>query len=393
LAWALFACALGASCDRSHESPESAPAQPFSAMPPTLPDANPVLRAVDGPLPPRPSDLGRSDEFPPALGVDPDRPARAPLAPEVPLPPPIDEFEGMPVERELVRFPDGAPSRVSYVLRIKSGSTLDHGPDWRWYDNKGLWIRRTWRQGKQSGSYEEFHTSGYQKFQGNYVDDQRDGEWSQWYETGDPAGVRGWKNGRNDGRTREWYPNGVLKLDATWKDGARDGAWRVFWGNGRPSQFGTYAAEKREGPWKEWNADGRLVAFGSFSGDKENGPWLRVDDHGLRLEENYVAGTLEGLRRTFDAAGLAMAEANYASGKAHGVQREWNPNGVAKSEVEFQNGVQDGRVRYWHPDGRLQVDGRMKAGKREGRWSYWKSDGTLDPEWSGTYEGDKKVSG
>jgi hypothetical protein len=37
------------------------------------------------------------------------------------------------------------------------------------------------------------------------------------------------------------------------------------------------------------------------------------------------------------------------------------------------------------------MEGELKDGKKQGEWIYRKEDGTVDPQWSGRYEGDKKV--
>src|SRR6202008_2674267 len=57
----------------------------------------------------------------------------------------LAELEGKPVERIETRWPDGKKKRITWVFRPPGGRAIDHGPDWRWYGNGQLELKRTWK--------------------------------------------------------------------------------------------------------------------------------------------------------------------------------------------------------------------------------------------------------
>ncbi len=219
--------------------------------------------------------------------------------------PPLTQFEGTPVERVAKDHPGGAPRVRRYIERDPQGHDIDHGPDRRWFANRQLELERVWRHGRADGPFVEYYENGFEKTRGNFVADDKDGEWLTWHEEGGLAKLQEtWKHGRLDGVRREWFRTGVQRLHAAWKDGVQDGPYRVWYGNGSPCVDGHFVAGKRDGEWKEWMEDGTLEMEGRFVAGLEEGAWKRVQRVSLeRYVESYLHGQLDGPRASFDASG------------------------------------------------------------------------------------------
>lgn len=303
----------------------------------------------------------------------------------------LSAFDGASVTLIESRYPDGSLRRRSYEKRTKSGASVDHGPDWRWYENHQIWIKRTWRDGKQSGSYEEWHEGGYPKARGNYVDDQKDGAWSIWHESGRPASLRTWKNGKPDGRAIEWYPSGRPKIVITWRYGKQEGPSITWTPAGVRSSEVNWSDGQRDGASREWFEDGRSKSTGSFVHGRENGAWTLCDKAGGKTEEVYRDGMLEGRQTVWGANGQKLTEGDYAQGKPTGQHVAWFESGAKKAEIEYKDGQRHGQVRYYFENGTLQIEGEMVDGKKEGQWVYFTADGTKDAAWSGRYHLDQRL--
>ncbi|MBK7876729.1 MAG: toxin-antitoxin system YwqK family antitoxin [Planctomycetes bacterium] len=306
--------------------------------------------------------------------------------------PALPDFEGTSVERVQRAWPGGFLRVRRYVERDPQGRDVDHGPDWRWYENGQVQVKRTWRHGRQDGPSIEYWENGFVKASGVFVRDDRDGLWRTWHDDGAPKSEKTWKARRLDGTEREWFKSGVQRILVTWKDGVQHGPYRVWFANGQPSVQGTYDGGVRDGAWTEWAEDGAVALSGAYTRGTESGVWTRRDPATHeRFEETLLAGVLEGPRTVFDAAGNKIAAGVYAKNRPVGLQSEWYANGKLKSEVEHADGVPHGRARRYHENGALASEGTYAAGKREGAWSYFGADGRPDLDASGTYHDDRKV--
>src|SRR5438093_12978600 len=147
----LIGAALLAACERTPlrapaSGPAPAAAAPLPAPAQPAPSAAPAAAAEPDPdpeLPPRAKQSTPADEE----GADAV----------------IHEFEGAPVERIATAWPDGGRKRIAYVKRDRRGRAIDHGPDWRWFENHQICLKRVWKDGKQDGPFEEWHEGGFEK--------------------------------------------------------------------------------------------------------------------------------------------------------------------------------------------------------------------------------------
>jgi len=77
--------------------------------------------------------------------------------------PRIERYAGLVVEERTRDFPGGELGRRYYVASGPGGRELDHGPDWQWYDDGLLHVKRTWKRGTLEGPCAEWHKSSVRK--------------------------------------------------------------------------------------------------------------------------------------------------------------------------------------------------------------------------------------
>lgn len=111
----------------------------------------------------------------------------------------------------------------------------------------------------RDGSFESWSEDGHLEEKGQYVRDQKEGIWEQYYlSQGEYTLYRGpYQNGKRNGLwTTE--SNGVKTAEGNYVDDNREGFW-TFWNQkGEKISSGNYHQDEREGIWSYWH-NGKLV--------------------------------------------------------------------------------------------------------------------------------------
>ncbi|MFZ4455347.1 MAG: toxin-antitoxin system YwqK family antitoxin [Bacteroidales bacterium] len=114
------------------------------------------------------------------------------------------------------------------------------------------------------------------------------------------------------GEYREFHANGALKLDIFIKDGKPEGPYVVYFENGKPQEIRSYLNGEFHGIWRSYNTAGILVAEAEYQHNLKSGCWKVWDDNGvLRYEMNYREGKKIGMWYMWDEKGKLMSEKNY----------------------------------------------------------------------------------
>ncbi len=118
-----------------------------------------------------------------------------------------------------------------------AGKPRRHGPSRSWYDDGGLHVEATWRDGVLDGPFVEYHRGGRRARQGEYRDGEKQGTW------------------------RVWFESGVLEEEAGFERGRLQGRFASFWPSGRKRAEGRFCLDIQCGRWTSWSEDG--VELGS----------------------------------------------------------------------------------------------------------------------------------
>jgi antitoxin component YwqK of YwqJK toxin-antitoxin module len=118
-------------------------------------------------------------------------------------------------------------------IRDLHGKPLRQGPSRTWYDDGGVWIEESWRDGDRDGPFLERYRNGRPAREGAYRAGRRHGRWTLWHENGRRAEETGFRDGAPDGPFAAWYPSGGRKTEGRHCGGPQCGRWRTFDESGR----------------------------------------------------------------------------------------------------------------------------------------------------------------
>lgn len=129
--------------------------------------------------------------------------------------------------------PDGV--LIYCVLDGNPGLTIKHGPSIEWYNN------------------------GQKKETGEYLSNQRFGEWTSLYESGIIARQGYYKNDVEDGRWVEFHPSGLQSAEGSRVNGRESGQW-IYWADGDNTRTqGSWSNGQQDGNWTDFAGDGTPV--------------------------------------------------------------------------------------------------------------------------------------
>ena len=170
--------------------------------------------------------------------------------------------------------------------------------------------------------------------------------------------------------------------------GKRNGVAQTFI-KGRLVAFETYHDDMRVGPFLHADDYGRKTATGRFNGGhldgdylgfnpttgliSEKGRWHWGDKVGawsyfhsngsLALEEHYLNGQLEGVRKEYNEHGNLLLQAEYVQGQLNGLYIKYWPNGPKALETTMAHGQPNGPYTTFYKDGTIKETGIMQNGQ------------------------------
>ena len=104
------------------------------------------------------------------------------------------------------------------------------------------------------------------------------------------------EQGLKQGEWKEYYETGELKSQGKYNNGLKIGEWKFYYKNGKIEQTGIYLKnEKPDGEWKWYYENGNLLK-----------------------EENYSAGIGNGLMTEYSDSGAVISKGKYSDGMEEG---------------------------------------------------------------------------
>lgn len=156
----------------------------------------------------------------------------------------------------------------------------------------------------ETGEFTWYHSNGYLKMKGKYVNGKKSGTWLSYHENGMMSDSvfydeHGWIVGTSLG----WHENGIM-ADSTVINPDGSGVAVFWWENGNPSAAGLYSAGKKmNGRWQYFHSNGQLASIETYSNDKlinkeyynENGK--KQEDTTNRDQQANFPGGLQAWQR------------------------------------------------------------------------------------------------
>jgi antitoxin component YwqK of YwqJK toxin-antitoxin module len=108
------------------------------------------------------------------------------------------------------------------------------------------------------------------------------------YEDGSPKVVQYFDNHGNDHRVVEeayYYPDGQLRMRGTYLDGEKHGTWTSWYNNGNKWSEGQYTKGRNDGITSTWHENGQKYYEGHFTEGARSGVWRFWDEQGELIKE------------------------------------------------------------------------------------------------------------
>ena len=212
-----------------------------------------------------------------------------------------------------VQFFHGDGRERKYLARYQKGRLLeeetvdDQGHSMvRKHDGERVSVTRQFDNGQTYRSY-------------STVKDNLDGDFKEWNRDGRLVEASRYEKDRIVSRTR-YYLNGKTKQELTVDPKTGAISAKEFYDTGTPKQTGTYQPCRNDRCLDWPTPDGTVREF--------------AEDGHLERESQFVAGTLEGVRRVFHKNGKPASEETYAQGRARKL-RCWASDGRVVFEEEY----------------------------------------------------------
>lgn len=133
-------------------------------------------------------------------------------------------------------------------------------------------IQRRIADGARHGRYLRIGPEGVVIEEAYYQNDTLDGPRTLFFAGGDTLSVEHYDMGIFQGEFRQYYESGQLQLKGMYVDNEMTGKWRQYYENGQLMEVVTFEGNLENGPFIEYHPNGNLKAEGNyFNGDYEHG--------------------------------------------------------------------------------------------------------------------------
>lgn len=205
-------------------------------------------------------------------------------------------------------------------------------------------------KGLKQGYWEEVQNRILAK--GFYVDNKRDGTWTN------------------------YHPGGVVSEVTSYRMGVKDGQHLVIDKRGFLQADETFRNDQLHGLSTNYMNGTRKISEIYYRNGVEDGVKKMYYDNGKLQEQSfYKQGKRDGLSSWFDQSGRVIAAYEYKEGNFNGEHKTFYSNGQVSKKQTYINGVQEGVYEEFYENGQLKISGQMTAGKREGKWTEYDENG------------------
>jgi antitoxin component YwqK of YwqJK toxin-antitoxin module len=226
-----------------------------------------------------------------------------------------------------------------------------------------------------SGKFTLLYVNGRKRVDGAYLNNNRSGEWKEYFFDGSVKSVKYYKNGLIDSVYRDYYYGGNLSTE------------------------GKYVMGKKSGDWKNYSPEGKIYSLDHLEDDElENKKYTYYDNGKVETETEYDRGEIHGIHKHFDESGalrvqltyehgtpvsysyqdksgnlVPLVDLNHGNGKITG----YYSNGKKSIEYEFSDDRLDNNYKTFFPDGTPHIESHQQFGYSEGETKIFYSNGKL----------------
>ena len=181
-----------------------------------------------------------------------------------------------------------------------------------------------------------------------------------------------------DGPFIDYYDTGELKVEGQYKNDKRVGAWKSYHKNGQISRLYSYNKGKRNKEYISYYNNGTLKNITEKIDDEyiSTGYYKSGDlKYKRQVETGYYKGYFE--------SGVIKLEANYLEHDLVGEWKRFYENGQLEWFVTYKDGYRHGLYKQYYENGDLKTEGNNSKDKVHGEEKRFLENNVL--EWTGNY--------
>lgn len=204
------------------------------------------------------------------------------------------------------------------------------------------------------------------------VNDQKNGFWKYWFESGKPMMEGNFKNDLEEGEWKSWYNNGFIQDIGNYQQGKMSGHWTGNHPNGVKSYEGQWSIVKSKDEFAQTMSDLYKIKTDATSnvkiGDVKKGKWTYWNDKGgiEKIETYGTDGSLNGPSESYNNSGRLESKGNYKNGKPDGQWSYYHPHGAPMRECSYKEGKLNGKSIIYNERGRAIEQSNYKNNKLDG---------------------------
>lgn len=235
--------------------------------------------------------------------------------------------------------------------------------------------------GKLHGEAKWYDGTGKVRYEGSFVNGERDGKFIGYDIFGNINGLKYYKEGNLVGDNTSYY-RGKMNFKTKYNDNSqvidkeewyyKDGKTELtsYFSNGHIDST-YYYAPSGELYFVKYFYYGYLVAYSHPGKDGKLVDRIKLDKGAATLKAYYQNGQLS-------------YEAEYKNGEINGKGVKYYPNGKKWEEYYCENDEYEGTVKRYHPNGKLSFEGNYFNGQRDSICTYYYDNGQISIQ--GNYE-------
>ncbi len=267
------------------------------------------------------------------------------------------------------------PSGIEDTYELKSPSgkpvtskTLKCGEEINetiYYKHGKTEIQYTYKNGMLD-KYYNYSYNGKKLAEGNYLNDEKHGDWNFYYENGQLEYKVKYVADKREGVSLSYYDNGQLETKCNQYQNERIGPCSYYDRQGELQMIKFYKPEYGAYAYTYQMPDGRISD--TIKIDKKSEFELKsyFKNGKPAVIQQYKMGFYEGQNTYYNAEGMVTNRSSYLNGLSHGKSEEFYPNGQLKHEENHYYDEKHGQENFYHPNGQLKEQIHWVYGSKEG---------------------------
>ena len=178
--------------------------------------------------------------------------------------------------------------------------------------------------------------------QNKYKNDQREGYWEGYYETGQLRYSGFFENGKEKGVFKYYYKSGNLEKELLYITPGIYAKAKMYYSNKLIKALGEYCLKQRCGTWEYFNDIGKIICKENYKNGVLDGDYIIYFDGILTDFHTYKNNKKNGISKSFFLSGNIKIISNYFNNKLNGEYVAFSEDGKMIQKGNYINGFREG---------------------------------------------------